>query len=107
MKETLFWQALRSLVNHRNTQTARRLNVMQHVFDGDVSFEQENNPCGSPLKHLPLFVKLPGRPCEGGTAHLEALKCEPVQDRAHAKDKERRIHDRLCSNTNLQSEVWP
>lgn len=43
----------------------------------------------------------------GGITHPKVLKCEPVQDRAHAKDKERWTHDHLHSNSNLQSEVGP
>lgn len=34
----------------------------------------------------------------GGTTQPEVRKYEPVQDRAQAKDKERRSHDHLCSN---------
>lgn len=43
----------------------------------------------------------------GGRTRPEVLKCEPVQDRAHAKDKERRTPDHFCSKSHLQSEVGP
>lgn len=75
LKGTLFWQASSAPVNHRNTRLARRLNVMRHVVDGNVSFEEETNPGRSPLKHLPLFVTLPGQPCEVWQGEGLAPRC--------------------------------
>lgn len=73
MKGTLFWQASSSPVNHRNTRTASRLNIMQHVFDGggDVSFEREKNPDHLWNISLSLWRCQDGHVrCDGGTTPL-------------------------------------